>query len=158
MKVGLSLLVLLSVAACGRDPASSVAKTAGSPAAQSGGSGTESVSAVVEGGSSRAVTLRFALQERPRVGATSHLQLEFAAAAPQPGATFRVEGEELGFDASGNRQVLDLAEAGRSVTQTVSFTPRSPGLAQATVHVQPASAEAPEIVYTVPVLVEPAAP
>lgn len=157
MKVGLSLLVLLSVAACSREPASSAAKPAGSPAAQSGGSGAESVAAVAEGGSSRAVTVRFVLQERPSVGSTSHLQLEFAAAAPQPGASFRIEGNELGFDAATSRQVIDLGEAGRSAIQTVAFTPRSPGLMQAAVHVQPSSAEAAEIVYTIPVLVEPAA-
>jgi len=153
MKIGLSLVVLLSMAACGRDPASTAARPAGSTA-QAATAGAESVAAVAQGGSSRAVTLRFVLEDRPRVGATSHLRLEFSAAAPQAGVTFRIEGEELGFDAGSAPQAIDVTEAG--ATRTVAFTPRSPGLTAATVHLKPSGAEAAEILYDIPVLVEPA--
>ena len=154
MKIGLSLVVLLSMAACGRDPASTAARPAGSTAAQAATAGAESVAAVAQGGSSRAVTLRFVLEDRPRVGATSHLRLEFSAATPQAGVTFRIEGEELGFDAGSAPQAIDVTQAG--ATSTVAFTPRSPGLTAATVHLKPSGAEAAEILYDIPVLVEPA--
>ena len=154
MKIGLSLVVLLSLVACGRDPASTAAKPAGSPAARAASAGEESVAAVPQGGSSRAVTLRFVLEDKPRVGATSHLRLEFSAAAPQAGVTFRIEGEELGFDAGTAPQAIDVTEAG--TTRTVAFTPRSPGLTAATVRLKGSGGEAAEVLYDIPVLVEPA--
>ena len=59
MKVGLSLLVLLSMVACSRDPVSTEARPAGTQAARAAGGGADSVAAVAQGGSARAVALRF---------------------------------------------------------------------------------------------------
>ena len=156
MKVGLPLLVLLSIAACGRDPVSTATKSSGSPAAQAAAAGADTVAAVAQGGASRPVTLRFALEGKPRVGATSQLRLEFSAASPQAGVLFRVEGEELGLNDAATPQMIDLTEEGKSVTRTVTIAPRSPGLAVATVHVQPSGAESAEILYDIPVLADPA--
>ena len=124
MKVGLSLLILLSMAACSRDPVSTEAQPSGSPAAKAASAAADSVAAVAQGGSSLPVTLRFALEGRPRVGTTSNLRLEFSAATPRAGVQFRIEGEALGLDAAAGAQVIDLAEEGKSVTRTVAITPQ----------------------------------
>lgn len=154
-RFGLPLLVLLSVCACSRDPQPVQGGAGSSNAARPNAAATgDSIAAVAQGGATGPVRLRFAVEERPVVGAASNLRLEFSAAAPLSGVSVRIEGETLGLDAAGSQKVIDLPEADRPVTYTVSFTPQSPGIADASVHVLPSGAEAREVVYAIPVLVD----
>jgi len=153
-RIGLPLLVLLSVCACSRDPQPEQGESAGNAARTNAAASGDSVAAVAQGGATGPVSLRFAVETRPVVGTASSLRLELAAAAPLTGVSVRIEGETLGFDAAGSQKVIDLPEAGKPVVYAVRFTPETQGIADASVHVLPAGAEAREVVYAIPVLVE----
>lgn len=152
-RFGLPLLLLLSVSACSRDPQPSEEAT-GTASLPNAAASVDSVAAVAQGGAAGPVTVRFALEDRPLVGTQANLRLELAAASPLSGVSVRIEGETLGFEPEGSQKVIDLPEAGKPVSYTVRFTPQTPGITDASVHVVPPGAEGRELVYAIPVLVE----
>ena len=152
-RIGLSLLVSLSLGACSREPQQSEAAGV-TPTAATATAASDTVAAVAQGGVTGPVSVRFAIEERPTVGVATNLRLEFASAAPQSGVSVRVEGESLGLDPAGSQKVIDLPEPGKPVSHTLRFTPQAPGILDAAVHVLAQGEESREAVYAIPVLVE----
>jgi hypothetical protein len=155
MKAVLPLLVLC-LAACGREPDATTAGTTAAPAA--GARGDDTVTAVLQSQGKPAVALRFLLEGRPVPGAASSLRLDLSSSEPDQQLALRVHGEGLEVDAATGTATVTLAEAGKVVSHTLSFTPTAAGLTELVVRIQPPGEGATEIVYAIPVLVDGAAP
>lgn len=152
-RIGLSLLVSLTLGACSREPQPEAGAAAATPSSPTTAA-SDTVAAVAQGGVTGPVSLRFAIEQRPAVGVATNLRLEFSSAMPQSGVSVRIEGESLGFDPAGSQKVIDLPEPGKPVTYTLRFTPQAPGIFDAAVHVLAQGDELREAVYAIPVLVD----
>jgi len=159
MKYGLPLLVLLSVAACGRDPASSPASVNTSALdAKRSAAAEETVAAVQQSSGRAAVVLRFALENKPALGSPTRIRLDFTAAEPLAQVAVSTEGMGMAVDAAGATATLAMAEAGKTVSHTVVVTPQATGFSELIVHLLPSGDGSNEIVYAIPVMIEAAAP
>lgn len=156
MKYGLSLLVLLSVAGCSRDPAST---TTGTTAATGNKAPVveETVAAVLLSPAKASIALRFLLESKPVLGSPGRVRLDFSATDPVANLTLRAEGKDLSVDAAGASATISLPEAGKTVSHTVSVTPQAPGFSQLIVHAQPPGEGTAEIVYAIPLMTDAAA-
>jgi hypothetical protein len=152
-RIGLSLLLSLSLGACSREP-QPAETAAATPSAATATAASDTVAAVAQGGVTGPVSVRFAIEERPTVGVATNLRLEFSSAAPQSGVSVRIEGESLGIDPAGSQKVIDLPEPGKPVSHTLRFMPQAPGIFDAAVHVLTQGDQAREAVYAIPVLVD----
>ena len=155
MRYGLSLLVLLSVAACSRDPeppatggAAPAAAASKTPAAD------DTVAAPQQTAGKSPVTLRFLLDTKPVVGSATPVRLDFTAVEPVTQLAVRAEGAGLTVDAAGATAMLALPEAGRVVSHTVSVTPHVAGFSELMVHALPPGDGATEIVYAIPLMAD----
>ncbi|HMA10731.1 MAG TPA: hypothetical protein VKO83_02510 [Steroidobacteraceae bacterium] len=149
MKAVLSLVVLLGLSACGREPESD-APSKSSAAATTSRTGDESVAAVAQSPGTPAISLRFALVGKPRTGAAMPLRLDLAGVPGQ--VTLHLQGEGLVIDPQAAS--LTLPEGGSPISQSVSVTPNAAGITELVVRIQPPGDGAQEIVYAVPLLVE----
>lgn len=152
MKAVLSLVVLLGLAACGREP-ESTAPSKGTATSAAARTVDESVAAVAQSPGKPAASLRFALAGKPRVGVASPLRLDLAG---EPGQfMLHLQGEGLAIDPPA--AALTLQEGAASGSQTVSVTPGSAGITELLVRIQPPGDGAQEIRFAIPLLVEGAA-
>jgi len=159
MRYGLSLLVLLAVAGCSREPdAAATTRAAATAASNTAPVVEETVAAVQQSTGKAAVTLRFLLQGKPAVGMPVRVRLDFAASVPMAQLAVRLEGAGLTIDASEATTTLALPEADKTVSHTVSVTPQAAGFSQLIVHAQPPGDGAAEILYAIPLMTEAAAP
>lgn len=158
MKYGLSLLVLLSIAGCSRDPASSAPTAATAAAARNKApAADEPVAAVLLSPTKSSVALRFLLEGKPAAGSPSRVRLDFTATEPVANLAIRAEGKDLTVDATGATATLSLPEAGKTVSHALSVTPQASGFSQLIVHAQPPGEGAGEIVYAIPLMTDAAA-
>lgn len=158
MKYGLSLLLLLSIVGCSRDPASSSSTAAAAAAARNKApAADETVAAVLLSPAKTSLALRFLLESKPALGSPGRVRLEFTATDPIANLALRAEGKDLTIDAAGATATLSLPEAGKTVSHTMSVTPQAPGFSQLIVHAQPPGDGAAEIVYAIPLLTDAAA-
>jgi hypothetical protein len=158
MKYSLSLLVLLSIAGCSRDPASSAATgPAHSTAANRTPAADETVGAVQLSSGKTPVALRFMIEGKPAVGSPVQVRLDFTATDPIARLAVRMEGTGLTVDANGAMAMLALPEAGGTVTHTVAVTPQVAGFSQLMVHALPPGDGAVEMVYAIPLMTDAAA-
>lgn len=150
MRVVLPLLMLLGVAACSREPAASNgAHTKPAAATIAVPVDEDSVAAVLQSPGSPAVSLRFMFEGKPAVGKPAPLRLDLAG---QPGVlSLLLQGEGLLIDPSA--AMVTLA-AGKPASQTFTVTPRSAGIGEIVVRIQPPGDGAAEVVYAIPLLVE----
>jgi hypothetical protein len=159
MRYGLSLLVLLSIAGCGREPASSVnTGTAATAASSKGPVVEETVAAVQQSPGKAAVALRFLLEGKPAVGAPIRVRLDFTAAHPIAQLTVHAQGAGLVVEDSGAAATLAMHEAGKTVSHEVSVTPQAAGFSQLIVRALPSDDGAAEIVYAIPLMTDAAPP
>ena len=153
MRAVLPFVIMLGVAVCGREP-DVAASASGKPANATTVPGAEdSVAAVVQSPGKPSVSLRFALGDKPRIGAATSLRLDLAGT---PGElSVRLHGEGLVPDPSALS--VTIGEDGRAASQSVAVTAHVAGIAELVVRVQPLSDGAQEVVYAIPLLVEAAA-
>jgi hypothetical protein len=155
MRYGLSLLVLLSVAACSRDPEPpSAGGAAPAAAASKAPTADDTVAAAQQTAGKSPVTLRFLLDSKPVVGSATPVRLDFTAAEPIAQLAVRAEGAGLTVDATGASAMLALPEAGRVVSHTVGVTPQVAGFSELIVHVLPPGDGAAETVYAIPLMAD----
>lgn len=154
MRYGLSLLVLLAVAACSRDPEPSAPGAAATTATTHTPTADDSVAAVQQSSGKSPVTLRFVLENKPAVGSATPVQLDFTASEPIAQLAVRVEGVDLTVDAASASFMLALPEADKVVSHTVAVTPQGAGFSQLIVHVLPTSDGAAEFVYAIPLMAD----
>jgi hypothetical protein len=155
MKAVLPLL-LLCLAACSREPEATAAAAAAAPVA--GARADDTVAAVLQSQGKPAVALRFLFESRPVPGTASSLRLDLTSSEADQQLELRAQGEGLAVDPASGAALVTLAEAGKVVSHTVSFTPAAAGLTELVVRIRPAGEGAMEIVYAIPVLVDGAAP
>lgn len=152
MRAVLPFMILLGVAACGREPDVAASAASKSTSATPAPGAEDSVAAVVQSPGKPAVSLRFALGGRPRIGAATSLRLDLAGA---PGAlSVRLDGEGLVLEPSA--LAVTIGEDGQAASQSISVTAQVAGISELVVRVQPGDG-AQEVVYAIPLLIEGAA-
>ena len=153
MRAVLPFVIMLGVAACGREP-DVAASASGKPiTATTVPAAEDSVAAVVQSPGKPSISLRFALGDKPRIGAATSLRLDLAGT---PGElSVRLNGEGLVPDP--NALSVTIGEDGRAASQSVAVTAQVAGISELVVRVQPLSDGAQEVVYAIPLLVEAAA-
>jgi hypothetical protein len=158
MRYGLSLFVLLAVAACSRDPEPPAGGAAPTAAAPHAPAADDSVAAVQQSPGKSPVTLRFVLSGKPMVGSAIPVQLDFTAPETITQLAVRAEGTDLVVDAASASFMLALPEAEKVVSHAVTVTPQAAGFSELIVHVQPPGDGAAEVVYAIPLMADAAAP
>jgi hypothetical protein len=152
MKAVLPFVMLLGLAACGREPDAPAAANNSKPAAASR-SADDSVAAVAQSPGKPAISLRFALDGKPKRGAASQLRLDLAG-VPGP-ISVRLQGEGLALDPQS--AAVTIPDDGKPARQLIAITPQAAGLSEIVVRVQQQNDGAQEILYAIPLLVEDAA-
>ncbi len=152
MRAVLPFVILLGVAACGREPEATVSvnkpiATIAAPSAD------DSVAAVALSPGKPVITLRFALDGKPTAGTTSQLRLDLAG---EPGPlSLQLQGEGLVLEP--HSLTLTIPDDGKPVSQPVSLSPQAAGIAEIVAKVQTSADGGQELVYAIPLLVEGAA-
>jgi hypothetical protein len=152
MKAVLPLLVLLALAACGRESASTDT-SGGATRAAAARSEDDSVAAISLSSAKPAVLLRFAVAGKLRVGVATPVRLDVSG---EPGSvTLRAQGEGLLIEPAA--AALTLPDDGTAATQTLQVTPQAAGITEMMVRIQMQGEGAADVPYAVPLLVEDAA-
>jgi len=154
MRYGLSLLVLLAVTACSRDPEPSTVAAPATAATTHTPTADDSVAAAQQSPGKSPVTLRFVLESKPVVGSATPVRLDFTASEPITQLAVRAEGTDLAVDAASASFVLALPEADDVVSHSIAVTPQVAGFSQLIVRVLPPGDGAAEIVYAIPLMAD----
>jgi hypothetical protein len=113
------------------------------------------VAAVLQTPGKASVQLLFHLADKPVVGKTGSLRLDFSAADPVPVLALKAESVALELGANAEASLV-LPEAGATVHHALSFTPRQAGWAELIVRLtagNPEGGATTEMRYTIPLLV-----